>query len=190
MERVIPVHLKSKSNEASSKSNGVTGLNCMLKHKCYFTLNVFDEDFDTGVEKNPGSGMNGDIEQMSGMVHPLDANGSHLALKISHEHSGFIFENDPWETIKKIQKHSGGTGSAALRMSMAANQNPENVDGKGDVVVDDEDQKHSHSRVQAKKIHVEVYNDDVDFDEGMIDLLSPPRQRRFSDLFSCFQRFC
>ncbi len=177
LERVVPAPLRLKANEASSKSNGVVGLSCMLKHKCYFTLNVTDEDFDVGVERNGASGS----------LHPQTANGSHLTLKISHEHSGFIFENDPWETIKKIQKHSGGTGSAALRMSMTTNQNPEDVNGKGDV---DEDKKHSHSRMQAKKIHVQVYNDDVGFDEGIIDLLPPPRRRRFGDLFSCFQRFC
>ena len=46
----------------------------------------------------------------------LTANFSQL--KISEEHSGFIFEPDPFESIKKLKVHSGGSGSMALQMSM------------------------------------------------------------------------
>ena len=50
------------------------------------------------------------------MTHPNDEHGKHLALKISHEHSGYIFVNDSMQSIKMIVKHSGGTGARALRM--------------------------------------------------------------------------
>ena len=42
-------------------------------------------------------------------------------MKISEEHSGFIFEPDPLESIQKLKQHSGGTGSMALQMSMQYN---------------------------------------------------------------------
>jgi hypothetical protein len=42
-------------------------------------------------------------------------------LEISEEHSGFIFELDPFESIKKLKQHSGGSGSSALQMSMQNN---------------------------------------------------------------------
>ena len=45
-------------------------------------------------------------------------------MRISNEHSGYIFENDPKESIKRIDKHSGGTGGRALRISM----NPTKID--------------------------------------------------------------
>jgi hypothetical protein len=39
-------------------------------------------------------------------------------LRISEEHSGFIFEQDPFESINKLKQHSGGSGSMALQISM------------------------------------------------------------------------
>ena len=42
-------------------------------------------------------------------------------MKLSAEHSGYIFEKEPIESIEKLKKHSGGVGSRAIRMTMESN---------------------------------------------------------------------
>ena len=58
-------------------------------------------------------------------------------MKISVEHSGFLFEKEPIESIDKIQKHSGGIGSRALRMTMESNGKQKTEDSKQDNKVRD-----------------------------------------------------
>ena len=111
LERLTPVILKDNVQSA----NGKIDLENMLDGKIYFNLNVTNEDFLTDGEKVRDDES---IGVQSGIIGPMDANGKHLKLKISHEHSGFIFENNPLQSIEKIAKHSGGAGSAALRMAM------------------------------------------------------------------------
>lgn len=112
LERLAPVILKDNAQSG----NGKIDLENMLDGKIYFNLNVTDDDFLTDGEKVECEGESNGIQ--SGIIGPMDANGKHLKLKISHEHSGFIFENNPLQSIEKIAKHSGGAGSAALRMAM------------------------------------------------------------------------
>lgn len=81
---------------------------CMLKNKCYFHLDVNDKDF-------PTKSSDDDLA----LTAVKDASGpKDLMLKLSKEHSGFIFEKDPFESIEKLKQHSGGSGSKALKMSM------------------------------------------------------------------------
>ena len=112
LERLTPVILK----DSVQSGNGKIDLENMLDGKIYFNLNVTDEDFLTDGEKAENEGESNGVQ--SGIIGPMDANGKHLKLKISHEHSGFMFENNPLQSIEKIAKHSGGAGSAALRMAM------------------------------------------------------------------------
>lgn len=91
-----------------TKVNSKNELECMLKNKCYFHLQLTDKDF-----------FSSQTSDRSNLMATNDANGpKDLLLKISEEHSGFIFEPDPFESIKKLKVHSGGSGSMALQMSM------------------------------------------------------------------------
>ena len=42
-------------------------------------------------------------------------------IKLSEEHSGFIFEKDPLKVIELIKKHSGGSGSIAFQNAIEKN---------------------------------------------------------------------
>lgn len=122
LHRLEPVQLQSQSQTRSMDNPSGVGLVNMLQNKIYFFLNVSDDDFLTV----------GD-----GLMHPHGGeNGKHLALRISHEHSGFMFENDPLQSIEKIAKHSGGTGARALRMSMhmGSETKRDNTSGKSSLM--------------------------------------------------------
>jgi len=41
---------------------------------------------------------------------------------LSEEHSGFLFEPNPEEAVRKLDKHSSGVGSTALAMAMLYNK--------------------------------------------------------------------
>ena len=69
------------------------------------------------------------------------------------------------ESMKKIQKHSGGAGSKAIQMSMNRSTDRN--------VVDD---------VQPHKVMVTEKDDDQS-----ATLLPPPKRTSF---FSCFRSFC
>jgi NTP pyrophosphohydrolases including oxidative damage repair enzymes len=90
------------------KDGDGTFLENALQNKLYFFLNVTDKDFFTGTQD----------EDEAALTYPHGESGKHLGLKISHEHSGFMFENNPLDSIEKLAKHSGGAGGMALRMSM------------------------------------------------------------------------
>jgi len=82
---------------------------CSLKNRCYFHLSVVDEDFPRQNDYPKAQ-----------LTSPLvDGNGCHLKLKISHEHSGFMFESVA-DSIAKLEMHSGGYGSKAIQMIMRA----------------------------------------------------------------------
>jgi hypothetical protein len=87
-----------------------------------------------------------------------------LQLKLSEEHSGFIFEADPYESIKKLKQHSGGSGSMALQMSMQnyaiSKPNPNAPSEDGEVRLDKAD--------------------------PYIDLEIFPQKRKRNSIWSCF----
>mmetsp|Transcript_21148 Transcript_21148/g.24025 ORF Transcript_21148/g.24025 Transcript_21148/m.24025 type:complete len:202 (-) Transcript_21148:1205-1810(-) len=105
LERLKPAALQ-RSTDAMDM------LGCMLKDKCYFHLVVSDEDFFSLSKE----GRNDER-----LTSSNNGSGPSLMLKISEEHSGFIFEPDPHESVKKLKQHSGGSGSIALHMSMRSN---------------------------------------------------------------------
>lgn len=72
------------------------------KHRLFFYLWVNDEDF----------------LQNGGGVAPLGAEGAHLRLKLSVEHSGFIFQSEPEVAVEMLKQHSGGKVSEALHMAI------------------------------------------------------------------------
>ncbi len=94
-----------------------------------------------------------------------------LQLKISEEHSGFIFEADPFESIKKLKVHSGGAGSMALQMSMnnyaVALPNPNAPGEDWEIVL--ENNKHDDDH----------YDDHYEYE----DFAPPPRRE---SIWSCF----
>lgn len=172
LDRVHPAPLKSKHGSNSNLSTGSNhnfGLTCMLKNKCYFTLNVDDDDFEFPLS----------YKQQGLLVHPNDDNGSHLTLKLSHEHSGFVFENDPRKSIDRIQKHSGGTGSIALRMTMQESWSGSDQGEGGKSSLESSDK--NEYGVEVAAFHNNGENR---------ELLPPPRRKSVGYFFSCFQNCC
>jgi len=164
LERLDPVSLHGGRMHITD-DDGKDELDNVLEHKAYFALKVTDEDF---------------LSEQEGLTHPNDENGKHLALRISREHSGYIFVNDPLQSIDKIVKHSGGTGAKALRMSIESN--PDGNDNGNDI--------------DAPKIRVDNPNSNAQTNGSIepfngkgsahtVELLPPPRRRE--GLFSCFQ---
>jgi len=97
LERLKPAPLRPIGNGAE--------LLCELKHRIFFFLQLKDDDFPTVSSKQLSS--------------PNGYEDFHLKLILSHEHSGFIFESNPHESISKIKLHSGGVGSEALSMAIS-----------------------------------------------------------------------
>ena len=157
LERLDPVPLHGKHHGLVQN---------MLENKLYFVLNVTDEDF---------------LTEQEGLKHSDDDNGKHLALRISHEHSGFIFVNDPLQSVDKIVKHSGGTGAKALRMSMKVN-------GKGND--NGNDLRKAQVNVgDSNELKRSVNPYTPSNEKGYahtVDLLPPTRRRQ--GLFWCFRK--
>merc|ERR1712218_97931 len=100
LNRFEPAQLRRRTDEMTDFEL------CSLKGRCYFHLILEDSDFPKQSD-HPGIILKS----------PLDENGGNLKLKLSEEHSGFRFDPDPNDCAKQIEKHSGGKGSIALRMS-------------------------------------------------------------------------
>jgi 8-oxo-dGTP pyrophosphatase MutT (NUDIX family) len=96
--RLEPAALR---NGVSTNKNGKFILPSELKKRLYFFLPVTDGDFIS-----------------LGLTAPMTDEGSHLRLKLSIEHSGFVFEKDPEISANLLKSHSGGHGSKALLMAM------------------------------------------------------------------------
>jgi len=88
-------------------SDTATELSCELKKRLFFFLAANDADF---LSSNSTS---------ERLVGPICAEGRHLKVKFSVEHSGFTFEKDPKKSIAMLKLHSGGVCSQALSMAMA-----------------------------------------------------------------------
>ena len=163
LERLDPAPLYDGGNLKGGPMN-------MLDRKLYFSLNVTDDDFLRGQE---------------GLTHPNDEHGKHLALKISHEHSGYIFVNDPMQSIEMIVKHSGGTGARALRMSMTRGHGDSNGSGNGSHVPKTKVNANTQNGTRSS----DLYNSsNGKGNTHIVDLLPPHRRRE--GLFSCFQNCC
>ena len=91
-------------------------------------------------------------------------------MKLSKEHSGFIFENDPHESIEKLQQHSGGSGSKALQMSM------ENYAT---------DMANPNAPIEDWEIDISRGKYDANYEDNSLDLnLTPPPEKK--SIWSCF----
>jgi 8-oxo-dGTP pyrophosphatase MutT (NUDIX family) len=103
--RMEPAALR---NAITTNKNGKFVLTCEIKKRLYFFLPITDDDFNS-----PDS-----VDETFKLTGPMTAVGAHLRLRLSVEHSGFMFEKDPEKSAKLLEQHSGGNGSKALLMSM------------------------------------------------------------------------
>jgi 8-oxo-dGTP pyrophosphatase MutT (NUDIX family) len=103
--RMEPAALR---NAITTNKNGKFVLTCELKKRLYFFLPITDDDFIS-----PDS-----VDETVKLTGPMTEEGIHLRLKLSVEHSGFMFEKDPEKSAMLLEQHSGGNGSKALLMSM------------------------------------------------------------------------
>mmetsp|Transcript_18659 Transcript_18659/g.26443 ORF Transcript_18659/g.26443 Transcript_18659/m.26443 type:complete len:535 (+) Transcript_18659:98-1702(+) len=116
LDRFEPAHLY----EQPSKPDFLTFEH---KHRIYFRINVNDNDFFQ--QKT------GDARLSKDYTMPLCGQGSYLFLKLSHEHSGFTFENDLKNAPSLLKQHSGGHCSEALSSYLsflASGKVPEPID--------------------------------------------------------------
>ena len=82
------------------------------KNRVFFNLRVTDSDFaDVASLSSSSSSPLTPCRSSSGCVHPPP---SHLRLRLSHEHSGFAFADDPLKASHLVKKHSGGVPSEAI----------------------------------------------------------------------------
>lgn len=160
LHRLEPVRLYKDGDE--------TALVNALQNKLYFFLNVTDDDFFKGVE-----------EEEAGLTYPQGEHGKNLGLRISHEHSGFIFENDPLQSVEKLAKHSGGAGARALRMSMQpVRRQPQSIPS---IANNTKDRNYSSGR----------QNGNTGKNHTSVPILLPSREKRgFRGVFSCCSHDC
>lgn len=111
LHRLEPIMLQMFDDENKGKKKMSKLESYSLKNRCYFHLLVSDDDF---LKEQKGDLCVPSIP----LKVPMNDHGSDLKLRLSHEHSGFLFEPDPMESIQKLTKHSGGMGSLVLRQSM------------------------------------------------------------------------
>ena len=79
----------------------------LYKSRLFFFLSVTDDDFPKGG------------------ITPMGTVGKHLKLRLSVEHSGFIFQPEPSVAAEMLKHHSGGKCSEALLMAQGGgNQYP------------------------------------------------------------------
>jgi 8-oxo-dGTP pyrophosphatase MutT (NUDIX family) len=168
LDRLEPASLRP---DVTLDKKGKPILTNELKHRLYFFLSVTDEDF--------WSTERGDSE--AGRVHPLCAEGKHLMLKVSIEHSGWTFEKDPNKSAELLAVHSGGTGATALRMSMARGGGA----GMEHVQSDDKLQgDQQESQVQEPEKELDTETRATARAPPPLDLLPPPEPNVWAKLFS------
>lgn len=107
LHRIQPKQLRPKGNDDSITDQ----LACELKNRLFFSLHIHDEDFPNG---GTYAGHDTDL----GQNDKVDEDYSYIRLKLSIEHSGFIFERETDKVIKLLLKHSGGKCSQAFRTSI------------------------------------------------------------------------
>mmetsp|Transcript_27144 Transcript_27144/g.40077 ORF Transcript_27144/g.40077 Transcript_27144/m.40077 type:complete len:216 (-) Transcript_27144:615-1262(-) len=97
-----PFHPRDGDDKAANKIDALT---CEYKKRLFFSLEITDEDFPKNGEAMPMSGST--VVDVDDTVHVA-------RLKLSHEHSGFVFDNDMDNISKRLKKHSGGACSIAV----------------------------------------------------------------------------
>jgi 8-oxo-dGTP pyrophosphatase MutT (NUDIX family) len=182
-EKLFRLEPAALRNELTANRNGKFIMTCELKKRLYFFLLVIDDDFPFD-------------EDASKLTAPMTGEGSSLRLKLSVEHSGFMFEKNPERSAELLQKHSGGNGSKALLMAMQRDKHDHAEEDHDD----DDDDKVTKETVISEKhrdtLHSEQDYDDyagyiyeeqpsshsVKLDELPADLLPPPEQKNW---FTC-----
>lgn len=104
LDRLQPVRVREQESE--------TELYCELDKRIFFFVSLQKDDV-TFLDKS------GEIIGPKFQQH--DTIISRPVVKISDEHSDYIFEPDPVESVRKISLHSGGVPSKALLMAMSRN---------------------------------------------------------------------
>lgn len=176
LERLQPAPLRREGAQSDKE------LDCELKKRLYFFLSVTDDDFWIKDKHDASS-----ILRLK-LVPPMNQHGSQLMLKLSVEHSGFVFEKDPNKSATLLEKHSGGHGSRALRMAMnlgsgsakkQAMQSSSKMSAPRNLERDSKEGRH----VAARQATEERGNRSLPFSEST-DLLPKPHSRSW---FSCFK---
>ena len=127
LDRLEPAQLRPLGLEQKKAVNE-------LKERLFFFLQVSDGDFPSG----------------EGSIAPQSTEGAKLRLKLSKEHSGFTFIQEPRRAADMLHHHSGGKCSDALLMAMSADKD-QMVATLGEVErdADDDGQITSTSTVSA-----------------------------------------
>lgn len=109
LDRLNPVRLRVETLPMESGTQNK--INCELKKRLFFSVQVTDEDFWTKDNCDEGT-----IKKL-GLASAMNKELSHLMLKLSAEHQGFCFESDPLRAAQRLMHHSGGKITKALQMS-------------------------------------------------------------------------
>ena len=91
-------------------------------------------------------------------------------MKLSIEHSGFKFENDPKKSAEPLKKHSGVHGSKASLMAVERDKKDEQVDGSIGTDEEPPDNEDSDAESETK--------------DSPVDLLLLPKERSKASLMA------
>jgi len=108
LDRLQPSPLRE---EATLGEEGLPLLSNELDKRLYFYLELDDNDFLR-------------TSKRGGLSSPMGKEGPDLQLKLSKEHSGFVFEKDPEKAAELVEKHSGGKGTEAIVMALSRDTAP------------------------------------------------------------------
>lgn len=122
LHRLEPASLRTVTKV---NKEGIELLRNEHKHRLFFFLSVTDKDFPSQGESPMGSvgrhlrvSRFSCIGQRSSVTVRPNASPPHSQLKLSIEHSGFLFQPEPTEAADMLKLHSGGKVSEALLMAM------------------------------------------------------------------------
>ncbi|KAL3769022.1 hypothetical protein ACHAWO_006788 [Cyclotella atomus] len=96
IDRLVPIQVRQSSDDEGK-------LLCQFKKRIFFSVEVSEYDFFT---------------KGAGFVKAMNKNLSHLKLKLSHEHQGFVFEPSLAKAADLLNKHSGGKITTALKTAI------------------------------------------------------------------------
>ena len=109
LARIEPKALRSAGDTEGD------GLVCEYKKRLFFSLEITDDDFPKDGNTLPG------IASTSSPVVSGTTDGV-VKLKLSREHSGYLFDNNMGNIMARLKKHSGGACSFAVDLIMKSHE--------------------------------------------------------------------
>jgi hypothetical protein len=113
VDRLQPVHLPTAGKKGSSSNKELVN---EFKHRLFYYCLVTDDDFLSSGGVTP--------------IYTTNAGCQNLKIKISHEHAGFTFQNDPRRAAEMLKLHSGGTPSEVLLMALSNSKHGDGSSGQ------------------------------------------------------------